>query len=505
MDKIISLTATFCISLIMGGCYSATAPIHPDKLSTQARDASASKEIANFMGTKSTSTPPPVVLPSVYQNLSPLSGKTISISAENANLRQVLYTISQSAGLNLIIDKDVDTNTPVTLTLDRASTEEALDLLSDLADCSYVIKGSILHIKQYSQRTFAIPYIHSTTSFDSALGGDMLGSTGSTTTGAIAGKFALNYKNPAEANDFYKQIETNVKDLLSEKGKYTLNSFTGTLVVTDTKKSLDSIDGMLKKIKKSASRQVLIEAKILEVVLNDDHQLGVDWSTLSSERGDFSFSQALKLSSSGTIAGVLGYTDEHITGIINALDSAGDVETLSNPRIKVSSGQSALITSGQLIPFWDLEVTPGTVIDGVLTPALYEYTRRDVLEGLSLGVTPKITEEGQIILNIVPVTTDIVGEKGIEGTIFTTTTTTTTGTVVSAPIINIKEAGTVIQARDNDLVLIGGLISNTKKDERNRLPLLGEIPYAGALFSQTNIIDQKRELVILLKLNVIEP
>lgn len=504
MDKIISLTATFCITLILSGCYSASAPVHPEKLSKNAREASASKEIANFMGSKSTPTPPPV-LPSVYQNLSPLSGKKITISAENANLRQVLYTISQSAGLNLIIDKDVDTNTPITLTLDRASTEEALDLLSDLADCSYVIKGSILHIKQYSQRTFAIPYIHSTTSFDSALGGDMLGSTGSTTTGAVAGKFALNYKNPAEANDFYKQLEANIKDLLSEKGKFTLNSFTGTLVVTDTKKSLDAIEGMLKKIKKSASRQVLIEAKILEVILNDDHQLGVDWSTLNSERGDFSFSQALKLSDSGTIAGVLGYSDEHITGIINALDSAGDVETLSNPRIKVSSGQSALITSGQLIPFWDLEVTPGTVIDGVLTPALYEYTRRDVLEGLSLGVTPKISDDGQIILNIVPVTTDIVGEKSINGTVFATTTTTTTGTVVSAPIINIKEAGTIIQARDNDLVLIGGLISNTKKDERNRLPLLGEIPYAGALFSQTNIIDQKRELVILLKLNVIEP
>lgn len=502
MGKTISLIGL--ILIILTGCATSTLP-NTNKLSKEGRNASASDEIRNFKDTSTKlSSPPPIILPSVYQHLSPLSGKTITLSAENANLRQVLYTISQSSGLNLIIDKDVNTDTPITLTLDRASVEEALDLLSDLADCSYVIKGSILHIKQYSQRTFAIPYVHTNTSFDSTLGGDILGTGGSGSGGSVSGKFALNYKNPAEANDFYKQLEANIKNLLSEKGKYTLNSFTGTLIVTDTKKSLDAVEQMLKNIKKSASRQVLIEAKILEVVLNDTHQLGVDWSTINTN-GVFSFTQSLKLSDSGTIAGVLGYSDGNIKGIINALDSAGEVETLSNPRIKVSSGQSALITSGKLTPFWDLEVTPGTVIDGVLTPALYEYTRRDVLEGLSLGVSPKITEDGQIILNIVPVTTDIIGEKSINGTVFASSTTTTTGTVVSAPIINIKEAGTVIQAKDNDLVLIGGLISNTKKDERDQLPILGDIPYLGTLFSRINTIDQKRELVILLKLNVIEP
>ena len=82
--------------------------------------------------------------------------------------------------------------------------------------------------------------------------------------------------------------------------------------------------------------------------------------------------------------------------------------------------------------------------------------------------------------------------------------TVTTGTVATAPIINIKEAGTIIYARDNDLVLIGGLISNVKKDERESIPLLGELPYLGALFSRTHQKDEKHELVILLKLNLVE-
>ncbi|MDP3588743.1 MAG: hypothetical protein Q8R58_11875 [Sulfuricurvum sp.] len=500
MGKTISLIASLFLALIFTGCYTASPPTHPKLLTQTVRNASASDEIKQFNEQSKNTPPPPMVLPSVYQNISPFSGKTISLAAENANLRQVLYLISQSAGLNLIIDSDVDTNSTITLTLDRASTEDALDTAMELSGCSYTLKGNMLYIRQYSTRTFAIPYIHTQSSFDSTLGGDMLGTSGSA--GSISGKFALNYKNPIEANDFYKQLEANIKESLSTNGKFTLNKFTGTLVVTDTKKSLDTIDDMLKKIKKSASRQVLIEAKILEVVLNDTHDLGVDWATLPGAIGDFAFGQALGLENFKK-GGVLAYSDKHIDAVMTALDTAGDVQTLSNPRIKVSSGQSALFTSGKLIPFWDLKVTPGTTISGVTTPALYEYTRRDVLDGLSLGVTPKITEDGQIILNIVPVTTSIEGEKALQG--FTSSgTTTTIGTVATAPIVSIKEAGTIIYAKDNDLVLIGGLISNIKKDERSSIPILGELPYVGGLFSQTSTKDEKHELIILLKLNLVE-
>ncbi|MDD5210779.1 MAG: hypothetical protein PHV62_00045 [Sulfuricurvum sp.] len=504
MGKTFSLITPLFLALIITGCYTVSPPTNPKLLSEKVRTTSASGEIKEFNEQSKNTPTPPMVLPSVYQNISPFTGKTISLAAENANLHQVLYLISQSAGLNLIIDSDVDANTTITLTLNKASTEDALDTVMELSGCSYTLKGNMLYIKQYTTRTFSIPYIHTQSSFDSSLGGDMLGSGGgsSGSSGSVSGKFALNYKNPVEANDFYKQLETNIKELLTPNGKFTLNKFTGTLVATDTKKSLDTINDMLKKIKKSASRQVLIEAKILEVVLNDTHDLGVDWNTLPGAIGDFTFGQALGLENFRK-GGVLAYSDKHIDAIMTALDTAGDVQTLSNPRIKVSSGQSALFTSGKLIPFWDLKVTPGTTITGVTTPALYEYTRRDVLDGLSLGVTPKITEDGQIILNIVPVTTSIEGEKSLQG--FTSTgSTTTTGTVATAPIISIKEAGTIIYAKDNDLVLIGGLISNVKKDERSSIPILGGIPYLGALFSQTSTKDEKHELVILLKLNTVE-
>jgi MSHA biogenesis protein MshL len=123
------------------------------------------------------------------------------------------------------------------------------------------------------------------------------------------------------------------------------------------------------------------------------------------------------------------------------------------------------------------------------------------LDGLSLGVSPKITEDGQIILNIVPVTSTIEGEKENIAVQTGGSVAISTG---SAPILNIKEAGTVIYAKDNDLVLIGGLINNVKKSTRESVPLLGEIPYIGVLFSRTDTKDEKHELVILLKLNLVE-
>jgi MSHA biogenesis protein MshL len=124
-----------------------------------------------------------------------------------------------------------------------------------------------------------------------------------------------------------------------------------------------------------------------------------------------------------------------------------------------------------------LEVTPSTTNGTTTTPAIYEYTRRDVLDGLSLGVTAKITEEGKIILNIVPVTSTIEGEK-----ILTKTINGVLEEVASAPVLSIKEAGTIIHAGDNDLVLIGGLMNTVKKNERESVPLFGVSPIWGPSF-----------------------
>jgi MSHA biogenesis protein MshL len=222
MGKNVSLISSILIAVWLSGCYTATPPTNPKKLSETARTASASSQIKEYEERSNATPPPPMVLPSVYQNISPLSGKTISFGAERANLSQLLYLIAKNAGLNLIVDNDVDANKTLTLTFEKASIEDALETIMDLSGCTYTLKNNMLYVKQYTQRTFSIPYIHTKALLIRHWGGIFWAIPNGT---GLSGKFALSYKNPIEANDFYKQIETNVKELLSPNGKFSLNKF----------------------------------------------------------------------------------------------------------------------------------------------------------------------------------------------------------------------------------------------------------------------------------------
>jgi MSHA biogenesis protein MshL len=465
----------------------------------------ARQEMDAFKAKQNETQAPSMVLPPVYEEISIFGEEKITFSAEKANFRQVLHSISELSGLNLIIDQDVDTDIPITMSVHEASIEEVLNIVMDISGTYYTLQSNILHVKQFMQKSFIIPYVHSNTSFKTELGGDMLnsansgggGSSGGGSGKGVTGDFKLKYDNPEDMNGFYTQIEENLKSLISKDGRYTLNKFNGVLNVYDRKKRLDVIEKMIKQIKKRSKQQVLIEAKILEVVLNDDHALGVSWEGVANsilKAGDqLLINQTLGLS--GAVAGTVTYTSQNFNAVITALDESGDVDTLSNPRIKVLSGQSAIISSGKLVPFWEKEVQTNQGTGGSASNTEVTYNRRDVLHGVTMGVTPVIMEDGQIMLNIIPITSsieDVIEHFDENGK-----------SVASAPILNVKEAGTIIFAKDNDLILIGGLINNTVKKTEEKIPLLGDIPLLGQLFSKTVNKDEKRELVILLKLNVV--
>jgi len=429
-----------------------------------------------------------------------LAKKRITFSAEDAKLSQVLHVIVKESGLNLIIDKDVDTNTPLTISFTDAKAQDVLDIIMTMSGCHYTVQGNILHIKHFMQKMFVIPYIHSKTSFNSKLGGDILNSAQSNgdNNQGIKGGFDLLYNTPKKKGSFYDQLEENIKALMSSDGHYTLNRLSGVLSVYDKKNNVDTIESMVNKIKKYTQRQVLIEAKILEVILNDDHSMGVNWNSVAKSliRGGDQLLLQQTLGLEGAVTGTVNYTSNNFNAIITALNQSGDIDILSNPRIKVLNGQSALISSGKLVPFWEKEVqiTQGT--GGSASTKEVTYNRRDILNGLTMGVTPVIMDDGRIMLNVIPITSNI--EKIVEHF------DETGQSVATAPILNIKEAGTVIYASNNDLVTIGGLVNNTVTKNQEKLPFLGNIPLIGQLFTKNIDKKEKRELIILMKLTIIE-
>jgi len=491
------------VVLFFAGCAGHTPQLKKSDeidLTQKKNTKSAGKEIEEFKNLPKNSKVPAMVLPQAYQDVSVFDDRKITFSAKDANFHNVVHTMAQLSGLNLVIDKDIDTSTVVTISVNDAPLKEALDIVMNIADCFYDLRGNILHVKKFEQKSFNIPYVHSTTSYTTELGGDMLSSAKSSSGGSgggIKGEFKLKFDNPAETNNFYEQLEKNIASLVSKEGRYTLNRFSGVLNVYDKRSNMNAIESVIEKIKKQSNKQVLIEAKILEVILNDSHSLGVSWDAVANsvlQSGDrLQFSQTLGLS--GAVAGTMNYNARNFSSVITALSESGDVDTLSNPSINVLSGQSAAISSGKLIPFWEkqVQITQGT--GGSASTSEITYNRRDVLHGITMGVTPTVMENGKIMLNVVPITSSI--EEIVNYT-------DNGATVASAPILNIKEAGTVIYVKDNDLVLIGGLINNSVSKEKEKVPMLGDMPLLGGLFTRSTNKDEKRELVILIRLKIIE-
>jgi len=486
--------------LLLGGCSSQTMPVPATKKTQTSQTKSASQEMSAFKNDVKKGSVPQIVLPPVYEDVSLFDEKRITFAAQGAKFSNVMYQIAKESGLNLILDKDVNPDIPITLSIKDANLKDALGIVMDISGCYYQLKGNILYVKGFEQKNFTIPYVHSKTSFKTDLGGNTLGSVGggksSNGGDSLKGDFSLKFSNSEEANDFYGQFEKNIKSLISPEGRYTLNRFSGTLNVYDRRKNIDAIEEIVNKIKKETSRQVLIEAKILEVVLNDNHSLGVNWDVVANsvlQSGDqLNIGQALGLG--GAVAGTMSYTSRNFSAVINALDESGDVDTLSNPSISVLSGQSAIISSGKLVPFWEKEVQ--TTSDNSASNTEVTYNRRDVLDGVTMGVTPTVLEDGRIMLNIIPITSsieEVVDYKDQNGV-----------SVATAPILNIKEAGTIIYAHDDNLVLIGGLINNSVSKSEQKVPLLGDMPLMGGLFTKTVNTDQKRELVILIRLKIVQ-
>jgi len=451
---------------------------------------------------------PPVLIPT-YKSFNPLEKKKITLAAVNAPITKVLYVIAKEAGLNLIIAPDVDTTLTVTAHFDNAPLKYVLDTIMNMTGLSYELKGNVLYVRQFVTKIFKIPYVNIKSDYKSSLGGDVLGSVSSVTSGGstigggaavggaggatqLKGDFSLNFSS--EKKDLFDEIENNIKNLLSEDGTYVLNRFTGVLLVRDRKENVEKVEKFLKSIIKTTERQVLIEAKVLEVGLSSGYEYGIDWNlllrNLFNEGVNVSLSQNLR-TQRGTINVNVVAADFNM--LIRALSTFGKVYTLSNPRIRVLNGQTALITAGRVVPFFSTTYQAQLVggqqgQTAVLVPTI---TQQSILEGILLGVTPYIDEDGEIILNIVPVATRLEDVKSL--------TDEFGRTLAEAPVVNLKEAGTVVKVREGEMVILGGLINTTNEKKGEGVPLLGKIPLLGSLFRKESSTQEKRELVILLK------
>lgn len=284
-----------------------------------------------------------------------------------------------------------------------------------------------------------------------------------------------------------------------------VNRMTGTIMVTATRKNMAHIESYLDSLRKTLNRQVQIEARIIEVQLNDELKFGIDWSFLSSIKsfgtlaGGFgpvigTLASAVDSAAPAFRLGYSGNSSKNpISGILTALKSQGEVKTLSNPRINVMNGQTALLTVGRNQNYV-AKVTSNATTSNGSTTTTFTVDTSNVLSGIMIGLAPIINSKGEISLTVTPIISDLV--KLEDKTIGSNSDNQV---AISIPTVDLRELSTTIKVRDSELIVIGGLISNKRDMDDSKVPLVGDVPWFGWLFSKKDHIDKRSELVVLLQ------
>ena len=284
----------------------------------------------------------------------------------------------------------------------------------------------------------------------------------------------------------------------SEEGRSVIVSpQAGLVTIRALPEEIKVVKSFIKDTETHLRRQVIIEAKIMEVTLNDDYQQGVKWDKVLGSIGssDLTFSTAGGIAGniiSGTIGGTssLSFNNDDFSGVIDLLSTQGNVQVLSSPRITATNNQKAVIKVGEDEYFvTDISSTTTTGTSTTTTP---EIDLTPFFSGIALDVTAQIAENDEVILHVHPsVTLTNEQSKVIKFD----------GEEIILPLAqsSVRESDTIIRAKSGEIVVIGGLIETRKVDMESKTPLLGDIPIFGELFKSKSETTQKKELVIMLK------
>lgn len=410
------------------------------------------------------------------------TGDPISLDFQDVPVRQVLQIIAQVNGFNLVTTDTVNGN--VTISLSGVPWDQALDMILRVRGLDKRLEGNILLIAPIEELM-----AQETQALQSKKQVSDLAPLNTV-------NIAVNY---AKANTLASILKSPEGGILSDRGSVTVDERTNTLLIRDTLASIDQARDMIR-VLDIPVKQVLIESRMVTVLDNVDEQLGVRWG-FSDRQDDNGVSGSIegadtiasgsvpsiddRLNVSLPITGAAGTIGFQVASLIDgtildlelsALESENKGEIIASPRITVANQQEAYIEQGTEIPYVQATSSGATSVE----------FKKAVL---SLKVTPHITPDNRIILDLV-VTQDTRGE----------TVSTSTGDAVA---IDTQEIKTQVLVENGETIVLGGIFQQTSSDGVTKVPLFGDLPVLGALFRQTSELQQKRELLIFVTPKII--
>lgn len=511
----IKTVITGFIGIVLSACATDNALLQSPNSNTTAGVDQINNDLDNMLEPQS---PPPLELdPSVSDSLVPpidLASSSVSseprfdISVVDHPAKDFFNSLVIESGRNVVVHPDVTGS--VTLSLKDVTVEDVLYVTKELYGYEFDETDRFIMVFPSGLRTriFQTDYLDISRSGgsdthvssgqitqSSAASGDASAATGE----ASSSRPGTQIKTRSE-NTFWQNLESTMNLIIGDQDgrSVVVTPSAGIVVVRADSQELWAIEQYLENAELTLTRQVLLEAKILEVELNSGYQQGIDWSF--SETGEFqagipnntlNFDQSARTVDAGTAGGVFSTALKlgSFNTTIDLLSTQGNVQVLSSPRIATVNNQKAVIKVGQdeyFVTDIDFESdsdadTSSTDID--LTP---------FFSGIALDVTPQISEEGKIILHVHPAISDVVDQqKRID---------IANGQIdLPLALSTIRESDSIITAENGQIVVIGGLIQTLSEDVNSSVPFFGDLPLIGELFKQKSKKFRKTELVILLR------
>ncbi len=419
----------------------------------------------------------------------------------------------------------------ISANLKNVTVPEAMSAIRELYGYDYTMDGHRIVVRPLTPQTriFKVNYLAGTRagssdirvisgSISSASSGGASGTMGGS--GSQQTSLETSKINTALNSDFWGELKVALETIVGESGKVILSPQSGVVVVRTTPRTMRDVEHFLKATASAVERQVMLEAKILEVRLDDGYQTGINWAVLHN--GEHKYSSGantgnfdlLTGAASGSLADVLGsglpaaagtssgifglaFQTKSFAALINFLETQGTVHVLSSPRIAALNNQQAVLKVGTDDYFvTDVSTTSNT--GGAGTTTTPSVTLQPFFSGIALDVTPQIDEKGLVTLHIRP-SVSVVTEKiknidaGQAGQL-----------TLPLASSSVSETDSVVQVEDGRIVAIGGMMKQSFDGSANRVPGLGRVPLLGYFFGNTSQSSKKSELVILIKPTVID-
>lgn len=461
----------------------------------------------------------------------------------NAPASQVLMGIVSGTRYSMLLHPDLSGN--VSVNLKDVTVFEALDALRDLYGYEYKVDGTRIMIEPQTLQTrvFQVNYIvgkRNGTS-DTQVASGSLGasdsnggqvtsatttSTGSNTQDALISSSISTSTN----NDFWGDLSLSLGGIVgTENGrKIVVNQQSGVIMVRAMPKEIRQVETFLRVMQVNIERQVILEAKILSVQLNTDSQSGVNWSVLGNignsralvgninnnssvatngngnqTSGDLSANVGGVLTNAATtaIGGPLfavALQGANFAALMSFLETQGNVEVLSSPRIATINNQKAVLKVG-VDEFFVTGISQNTTASVGATTTTPQVTLQPFFSGIALDVTPQIDKDDNIILHMHPSISQVTTVNkqlslgGANGQI-------------NLPLASssVSETDSIVRTRDGNVIAIGGLMTESNTKIGSKVPGLGDIKGVGKAFRQNGEQSTKSELVILLKSTVVQ-